>query len=691
MLQLQSFIHTLKTIHFGLDFRYFEEILDSKNRYFGTNFNILVLGVLDLISQVILKLIEIVNKCLLSYPENPGVPVPTTVRLLRSNFNPEHLYSFLNETNSTEKLSLTEIILKLSDPYKYYDLWTNRFSENRLLETLTYFDGGLKFPDQNRDLPENYVQVWSLRDMIFNYKYLKPHMFFGGTHWQFPELYKSDPLELSLGQHAQADEQAGYVEYLNPMFDIDLKDWKNETDVREHLQAAWSYDKDASPLHRGNNRNWRTKYSDTENFVTKTYQTRATEDIPPYDSTLWKRILNLLFGYKLMITEQKNMFQVNKPMILSYMSGKDIRSEEIYYETFEFLNPGRIGMIMLPDQVSNFLQTTFNFTNTELPFHCMHILNTYIAFYLELIGIRYLLAWFIVINPYQNFVTSLLVTSVDWVENLFGTLPTIIYGIPITIPIVMAVLNYLYKIKDNILLTFPYLPSEAKIKYLADDHIYTTHKYLMYEHLSPWDRFAIERNLSPINERFMARKVDLKDYHPFIFENLTRRGDLIYDKSKAWELAPGDYTLVGGQGHAFLKFEGLPKLWLKNGIPNNLRTYWFWERPTAFKEFYNQFEEARLESGVQLLPDYVIKDLKSNVPNLNLSDLSKMPIEDLYEFLFGNLSQNLMADLMKQLVYEFQVLDVNISDYLNDDTRFCYQNLLENFNPTNFDLISYIM
>merc|ERR1711862_164400 len=133
--------------------------------------------------------------------------------------------------------------------------------------------------------------------------------------------------------------------------------------------------------------------------------------------------------------------------ILSDMSGKDIRDEDVYYKTFEIIHSARYDMILLSDEISGFLQRTFNFTDTASPYQLLWSIRVITILFAKLIGLRFALYWFMSFNPYQNIISTLFIASIDWLENIVGFVPLMTYGIPINL---MLMLDLIDKISNMI-------------------------------------------------------------------------------------------------------------------------------------------------------------------------------------------------------------------------------------------------
>ena len=56
-----------------------------------------------------------------------------------------------------------------------------------------------------------------------------------------------------------------------------------------------------------------------------------------------------------------------------------------------------------------------------------------------------------------------------------------------------------------------------------------------------------------------------------------------------------------------LVFHYLPILWYRHPIPNNLREYWYYERP----DILDYMQTAYKDLNIQFLPDNIIKELNT--------------------------------------------------------------------------------
>ena len=329
--------------------------------------------------------------------------------------------------------------------------------------------------------------------------------------------------------------------------------------------------------------------------------------LSPFFSTELKAFFNIY----------QNIHECHKPLMIN---------NEFYMEGFENNILAHYDIVLLPDYMSRFLQVRFNIVNNDKIVQIKFIVIGLLKMYEILIGFRFVVFWLVGINPYQNFLTSLVVTSVDWIETILGAYVPSLYGIPLTLPLFMAMLNNLFETLFNLTFTFPYLPSEASIHYIYASSVLNNFAPLR-DILDVWDRYTMDK--------LMRISSEYANYMPS----------------------------YGNECRPFFQFEGLPKLWVENGIPDQMRFSWFWKHPLIFKKYYQDFEVSRIESNVQFLPDIILKDL--NLHDLNLNDLQKLNTKELYSFLLENLSQDLKIDLVNLLFTESNANHIDVSDFLD--------------------------
>jgi hypothetical protein len=121
----------------------------------------------------------------------------------------------------------------------------------------------------------------------------------------------------------------------------------------------------------------------------------------------------------------------------------------------------------------------------------------------------------------------------------------------------------------------------------------------------------------------------------------------------------GDPTkvLINGEIRDVLAFRYLPILWYKYPIPNEIRSYWFTERPDILQYMLKAYKNV----DIQFLPDEIVSDpnfrkyifsLRDNILSkeitspLLISDTSMNNLSDLVAH-FNNLSENIIQVLDK--------------------------------------------
>jgi len=99
-------------------------------------------------------------------------------------------------------------------------------------------------------------------------------------------------------------------------------------------------------------------------------------------------------------------------------------------------------------------------------------------------------------------------------------------------------------------------------------------------------------------------------------------------------------TIINGQVEEILMFRSLPLLWYKNGIPNDLREFWYSERPDILKFMQETYEQL----DMILFPDSVLEDnyrklgteiaqITSNLPTQILSTNNIVQMREVNNYL----------------------------------------------------------
>ena len=66
--------------------------------------------------------------------------------------------------------------------------------------------------------------------------------------------------------------------------------------------------------------------------------------------------------------------------------------------------------------------------------------------------------------------------------------------------------------------------------------------------------------------------------------------------------------LINQEMKDVLVFHYLPILWYRHPIPNNLREYWYYERPDILEYMQTAYKDL----NIQFLPDNIVKELSAN-------------------------------------------------------------------------------
>lgn len=187
------------------------------------------------------------------------------------------------------------------------------------------------------------------------------------------------------------------------------------------------------------------------------------------------------------------------------------------------------NLYFLPDSLSEFLQVRLNIClDISVLEAVREALFIGIVIFIQLIALRILITWLMVINPY-TIPWCYLLATVDWADELLqGFVPSIL-GVNLTSTIMLGIIGSLGDGLNHLVLTMPFLPSEG------------------------------ERAKLVINQ-------EMKDV---------------------------------------LIFHYLPITWYRHPIPNDLREFWYYERP----DILEYMQRAYKDLDIQFLPDDVIQQL----------------------------------------------------------------------------------
>jgi len=85
--------------------------------------------------------------------------------------------------------------------------------------------------------------------------------------------------------------------------------------------------------------------------------------------------------------------------------------------------------------------------------------------------------------------------------------------------------------------------------------------------------------------------------------------------------------LINDQMKNVLVFHYLPILWYRYPIPNEIREFWYKERP----DILNYLQKAYKDVDIQFLPDSLLKDFNQHVSSIDISSTDLLSISVLFE------------------------------------------------------------
>jgi len=121
---------------------------------------------------------------------------------------------------------------------------------------------------------------------------------------------------------------------------------------------------------------------------------------------------------------------------------------------------------------------------------------------------------------------------------------------------------------------------------------------------------------------------------------------------------------INGQVKDILVFRYLPILWYKHPIPNEIREFWYTERPDILK----YMETAYKDLDIQFLPDRIIEEM--NLKQLGMNEVFDQ-VSSNQDF-NHSLSTNLISNTNLNQVHEFSNYLIQVSENLS--------NFVDNFN-----------
>jgi hypothetical protein len=126
--------------------------------------------------------------------------------------------------------------------------------------------------------------------------------------------------------------------------------------------------------------------------------------------------------------------------------------------------------------------------------------------------------------------------------------------------------------------------------------------------------------------------------------------------------------LINEQMKDVLVFHYLPILWYRYPIPNDLREFWYQERP----DILNYMQKAYGDLDIQFLPDHIVKELNQQKLGIGLSSISN-------SFQDSSLTNSISTQLLsKNYFFDSDIFWKNLH-FLNEDVHHFLTNHLEKF------------
>jgi len=174
------------------------------------------------------------------------------------------------------------------------------------------------------------------------------------------------------------------------------------------------------------------------------------------------------------------------------------------------------NIFFLPDFVSRFIQLRFGIcTDTRAIEGLRELLFISLVVFTQMLSFRIALTWFLTINPYA-FPWYYFSWSIDWAEELFtGFMPSLL-GLNIGAPLMFALIGVIADSLNNLVLTMPYLPSEAdRLKVSFKGKI----RHVLVFHYLPtlWYQYPIPNHL---REFWYYKRPDILEYMKAMYAGL---------------------------------------------------------------------------------------------------------------------------------------------------------------------------
>jgi len=195
--------------------------------------------------------------------------------------------------------------------------------------------------------------------------------------------------------------------------------------------------------------------------------------------------------------------------------------QRVYYESatdgfYSFYIQHYQNLYTLPSRVSAYIQIQLGYcidiTDLEI---LRQVLFFGMATYAEIIMLRIVLGWFLIINPY-TFPLSYFIALVDWVEDAMAGFVPVILGVNLTSVVLMMFIGRFADFLNNLVFTMPYLPGEGyPINTYVDDKIATV---LVFRYLPVlWYKYPIP---NVVREYWYNERPDILRYMELAYAKL---------------------------------------------------------------------------------------------------------------------------------------------------------------------------
>nr|YP_009495862.1 hypothetical protein ycf89 [Plagiogramma staurophorum]YP_009495917.1 hypothetical protein ycf88 [Plagiogramma staurophorum]AWT38301.1 hypothetical protein ycf89 [Plagiogramma staurophorum]AWT38356.1 hypothetical protein ycf88 [Plagiogramma staurophorum] len=218
--------------------------------------------------------------------------------------------------------------------------------------------------------------------------------------------------------------------------------------------------------------------------------------------------------------------------------------QKIFYESstdgyYNFYIKDYKNLYFLPDWLSKIIQLQFHVCLDTSGLEAIReVVFISLLVYINLLNLRLAMYWFLSINPY-TYPWLILVSLVDWTEEVFQGLVPVVGGINLTASFWFTIIGKWADSLNHLVFTMPFLPSEAQ------------------------------------------------------------RGE----------------TIMNGEMVPILMFRFFPILWFKEGIPNDIREFWYSQRPDILEFMQKSYGQL----NITLLPDSIINSQHLVDPNNSIN------------------------------------------------------------------------